>query len=242
MSVIDFHTHVLPEIDDGSVSAEQSVTMLKKAFEHGVKCVVATPHFYANHNSPERFLQKRRESEQKLRQAMEGVLDLPTLKIGAEVHFFEGISDCEFLRDMAIDGTKCVLIEMPMKPWSERNLQELMGIRQKLKLTPIIAHVDRYIRPFRSHDIPDRLATLPVYVQANANFFIRKTSRRLALRLLGENKIHLIGSDCHDTDKRAPNMNGAITVITRAYGDKAISRINKLENKILASMPENADV
>lgn len=242
MSVIDFHAHVLPEIDDGSSSVEQSILMLRELYNQGVNCVVAAPHFYANHHSPERFLQKRRVSEQKLRDAISSLSDLPKLCIGAEVHFFEGISDCEFLRDMAIEGTDCVLVEMPMKQWSERNLQELMGIRQKLKLTPIIAHVDRYISPFNSHGIPESLSRLPVYVQANASFFIRRTSRRYALKLLSQDKIHLLGSDCHDTDKRAPNIAGAVQVITRALGDKAIFRLNALEHKLMPSLPSDSNV
>ena len=187
-------------------------------------------------------MQKRRDAEQKLRTAISSLSDLPTLCIGAEVHFFEGISDCEFLRDMAIEGTDCVLVEMPMKQWSERNLQELMGIRQKLKLTPIIAHVDRYISPFNSHGIPDQLATLPVYVQANANFFIKKTTRRYALKLLSQDKIHLLGSDCHDTEGRAPNISGAVHVITRALGEKAVYRINALEHKLMACLSSDSIV
>ena len=242
MSVIDFHAHVLPEIDDGSSSVEQSIIMLRELHNQGVGYVVAAPHFYANHHTPERFLQKRRDAEQKLRTAISSLSDLPKLCIGAEVHFFEGISDCEFLRDMAIEGTDCVLVEMPMKQWSERNLQELMGIRQKLKLTPIIAHVDRYISPFNSHGIPDQLATLPVYIQANANFFIKKTTRRYALKLLSQDKIHLLGSDCHDTDKRAPNIEGAVHVITRALGEKAVYRINALEHKLMACLSSDSIV
>ena len=242
MSVIDFHAHVLPEIDDGSASVEQSIILLRELHNQGGGYVVAAPHFYANHHTPERFLQKRRDAEQKLRTAISSLSDLPKLCIGAEVHFFEGISDCEFLRDMAIEGTDCVLVEMPMKQWSERNLQELMGIRQKLKLTPIIAHVDRYISPFNSHGIPDQLATLPVYIQANANFFIKKTTRRYALKLLSQDKIHLLGSDCHDTDKRAPNIERAVHVITRALGEKAVYRINALEHKLMACLSSDSIV
>ncbi|MBQ8894610.1 MAG: capsular polysaccharide biosynthesis protein [Clostridia bacterium] len=232
MSVVDFHTHILPGIDDGANHTAQSLEMLRRQAEQGVEVVVATPHFYPSHDSPRRFLARRRESEERLRAAMEEIPGLPKLLVGAEVYFFEGISDCEFLREMAIEGTDCVMIEMPMDHWSDRNLQELVGIRQKLKLTPIVAHVDRYIRPLQTHGIPQRLAELPVYVQANAGFFEKKSTQRMALRLLREGKIHLLGSDCHNLDSRAPDLEAAVRIIQRVLPD-ALSRINHLESKIM---------
>ena len=49
--MIDFHTHILPLMDDGSKSIEESIKMLKMLSAQGVKRIVATPHFYANDES-----------------------------------------------------------------------------------------------------------------------------------------------------------------------------------------------
>ena len=49
--MIDWHSHVLPQMDDGSKSAEESLAMLKMQSEQGVDTVIATPHFYANDES-----------------------------------------------------------------------------------------------------------------------------------------------------------------------------------------------
>ena len=57
----DFHTHILPGVDDGSPSVEDSLAMLRKEAEQDVWQVLATPHFYANVDSPDSFLQKRRK-------------------------------------------------------------------------------------------------------------------------------------------------------------------------------------
>ncbi len=235
MPLVDFHTHILPGIDDGSRSVEQSIAMLQNEARQGIRKVIASPHFYPNHESPQRFLAKRQEAEKRLREAMKDVPDLPEVLVGAEVYFFEGISDCEFLHDMAIAGTDYVMIEMPMKPWSDRNLQELVGIRQKQKLTPIIAHMDRYMRPFQNHKIPDQLADLPVLIQVNAEFF-KGWNQRLALRLFKHKMIHLIGSDCHNLNTRMPNMELAVQALTRAYGEDALQQIIRTEEKILAQM------
>ena len=57
--VIDFHSHILPGIDDGSASVEQSIAMLRMEAEQGIDHVVATPHFYPQYDTPEHFLRKR---------------------------------------------------------------------------------------------------------------------------------------------------------------------------------------
>ena len=59
--MVDFHTHILPKMDDGSRSSEESVAMLRMLAEQGIKRVVLTPHYYPEAESPEDCL-RRRES------------------------------------------------------------------------------------------------------------------------------------------------------------------------------------
>ena len=129
------------------------------------------PHFYARYETPEEFLRKRDHAEEILRAEMKGIDRLPQLSVGAEVYFFRGISESEFLPQLTIQGNRCILIEMPPSPWTESMYRELENIWCRRQITPVIAHIDRYIRPFRTFGIPERLAELPVLVQANAGFF-----------------------------------------------------------------------
>lgn len=231
--VTDFHSHILPGIDDGSKSLEESIAMLKKEAEQGVTRVVATPHFYAHHDSPERFLARRARAERRIREEMEKHPGLPELHIGAEIYFFSGISDSDILKQLTIDQKGCILLEMPVSPWSDSMFREIADIPAKQGLTPIIAHVDRYIGPFRTHGIPERLEQLPVYVQANASFFLRTSTRSMALRMLKENRIHLLGSDCHNMSTRLPNLGDAADVIRKRLGVKYLDRICDSEYEIL---------
>ena len=96
-TVTDFHSHILPGIDDGSASLQESIAMLKMEAEQGIRHVVATPHFYPRHDSPERFLSRRDDAEARLREEMEKYPWLPSLEIGAEVYFFRGISESDVL-------------------------------------------------------------------------------------------------------------------------------------------------
>ena len=230
--VTDFHTHILPALDDGSSSPEESIEMLRMETAQGIEHIVATPHFYPHSHDLARFIERRRRAEEQLRAALEQHADMPRISIGAEVHYFAGISDFDKLSEFAVDNGKFILVEMPHAPWSKKMYQELADISAKQGLTPIIAHVDRYISPFKKHKIPEQLANLPVLVQANASFFLQSGTRRMALRMLQEGQIHLLGSDCHNCSSRPPNLEKAVQVIERRLGYEAIERIRHYENRV----------
>ncbi len=229
----DFHTHILPGIDDGSASLEESLAMLRKEAEQGVKRVVATPHFYAQIDTPRHFLDKRSEAAERLQQRLAQEPDLPQVVLGAEVYYYRGISDSDILSQLTVGRSKYILIEMPEAPWPEHAWQELENIQVKQGLTPIIAHVDRYITRWRQHGIPERLQQLPVLVQANAGFFLRPGTRSLALRMLEQEQLHLLGSDTHNTTTRPPNLSKAAGLICKRLGQFAIKRIKQYEKLVL---------
>lgn len=235
MSIVDFHSHILPGVDDGSASVEQSIAMLKMEKAQGIQKVIATPHFYAQHDKPEHFLSRRAEAECRLREEMAHHSDMPELEIGAEVYYFNGISDSDVLTQLTIGKKRFILIEMPMPPWSERIFKELEYIWIKQDLMPIVAHIDRYIAPFQTFGIPKRLEALPVMVQANASFFLEKATKRMAFRMLRQGKIHLLGSDCHDLKERKPNLGEAVQLIRRQFGSDMIAYLNAHEDEVLAS-------
>ena len=79
--MIDLHSHILPQMDDGSRSVDESLQMLAALAAQGVTDVAATPHFYASENSPERFLARRRHAWQRL--APHLTASLPTVHLGA---------------------------------------------------------------------------------------------------------------------------------------------------------------
>lgn len=235
MSVVDFHTHILPGIDDGSASAEESIAMLRQEERQGIQHIVATPHFYADRDTPERFLSRRQAAAQQLREAIgrQQWSLLPQLRLGAEVYYFRGISEWDALEELSIEGTSCILIEMPSPPWTEQMYRELERIAFHRGLTPIIAHIDRYIAPLRTYGIPNRLRKLPVLVQANSSFFLHPNTRRMALRMLKRGEIHLLGSDCHDLTDRAPNLQRAIQVIQRKPDSNIFQSVEHYQARVL---------
>lgn len=229
--ISDLHTHILPGIDDGSASLEQSVAMLGIQWEQGVKTVVLTPHFYPRTDTPEQFLRRRAQAFSDLREAV-GDKSLPRMVCGAEVRYFHGISDCDCLEQLTIGDGRCILIEMGTPPWTGQMLGELEDIYRKQRLIPVLAHIDRYISPWRYGAVLKSLQKLPVMLQANGSFFLRPATRALALRMLKDGQIHLIGSDCHDLADRRPNLDRVVDVICRRLGPEALERIRENETVI----------
>ena len=227
-NVTDFHTHILQQVDDGSKSIETSLNMLREEYNQGIEKVVLTPHFYPNHDSPQRFIERRNKAEIKLREEMAKNKELPEIRFGAEVYFFDGISDCEFISQLSIEGGKSIMVEMPMRRWSDRIICELDGIRQKQSLTPIIAHIDRYVE-LLDKSVFLKLSEMGVLIQANAEFFISRKTRKNALNMLSRGDIHLLGSDCHDMSERKPNLKEALDIIIANLGEEAVEFINGCE-------------
>jgi len=230
--IVDFHSHILPGIDDGSGSMEESVEMLRAMKQQGISGVVATPHFYASHDYPEKFLKRRQEAFERLRDAICDE-ELPQVYTGAEVAYFHGMSRSDALEDLVIAGTRAVMVEMPVGTWTQSMYDELERIHTVRGLVPVVAHVDRYLSPLRSLGIADNQARLPVLVQANANFFLRKNTARKALGMLRKEQIHLLGSDCHNMSQRPPNLGAAVEIIKNNLNEEALLKIQGWQTEVL---------
>lgn len=206
--------------------------MLRLCRQQGIRRVIATPHFYAWQDTPEAFLKKRNDAELLLRQQMLSQGGVAPMSVGAEVAYFRGISESEEMADLTLRGTEYLLIEMPKAPWTEGMYEELSALRSR-GLVPIIAHVDRYIRPFKIHGIPALLQELPVLVQANASFFLNPDTAAMALKMLSAGQIHLLGSDCHNLTDRRPNLGEAVDLIQRKLGRTALASIREHQREVL---------
>ncbi len=231
MNIIDFHTHILPRMDDGSHSVGESLEMLRAEAAAGIKTVAVTPHFYADLDTPETFLKRRSEALEKLEEKMTD--GLPDLLPGAEVAYFEGMKNCGLLSEMTICGTGLLLIEMPMGKWSERMFSEILQLAENLSITPLLAHIDRYgvtrdeIRLLKKFVINGGL------IQANAGAFLHFATAGKMIKMINDNLVHLLGSDCHNVSTRPPNLGEAVEKITKKAGPAPITIIEAAQSRII---------
>ena len=82
-SYIDFHTHILPEIDDGCRTVEESISLLQESARQEVRLIVLTPHFYADRDTPSHFFERRDTALGALQKNWRE--KTPILVLGAEV-------------------------------------------------------------------------------------------------------------------------------------------------------------
>lgn len=221
--MIDWHNHILPGVDDGSRNLAESVAMLKMQMAQGVTTVIATPHFYANDESVEAFLERRNAAFRELKSKLPE--DAPEILLGAEVGYYQGISRMENLKELRIQNSKLLLIEMPMTVWTEYMVRELVELAGKSSFQIVLAHIERYLN-IQKTSVWERLYENGILMQANASFFSRFISKHKALALLKEEKINFIGSDCHNTTSRPPMLREAFDVIQKKLGSEHIDQMN----------------
>ncbi|MBQ3046351.1 MAG: hypothetical protein IJD49_10410 [Clostridia bacterium] len=214
--MVDFHSHILPQMDDGSSGVEESFEMLSALARQGVETVIATPHFYANDESVSDFLARREKSFAALNASVGK--GLPDILLGAEVKYYEGISRMAGLEALCIGNTGLLLLEMPMKRWTEYTLRELIDISCSGKIILVLAHVERYLS-FQSSGTIDYLLKNGILLQINAGFLCGTFSKRKALGLLKRQAVHFIGSDCHNMSDRPPDIGRAYEIIRKKLGN-----------------------
>lgn len=231
--VTDFHTHILPEIDDGSRSVEESVEMIHSQLHQGVKNIFLTPHFCGKLSYPEDFLEKRRNSFERLKSAIAHDGQQPNFVLGAEVEFCPRMSQWEQLSLLTLGNTDYILIEMPAIRWTDEIFDELRAINIKRGLIPILAHLERYLPLLGINRFMKTLSELPALLQVNCSFFNEKRTRNLALKLLREQKIQLVGSDCHGSAWRPPCMALTREILLNCTTPEVHSYISKIEESVL---------
>lgn len=218
--MIDMHSHILPNMDDGSDSVETTHKMLQMLQQQGVTTVAATPHFYAYKDNPADFLRRREES------LARDTWEL-TLLPGAEVAYFDGMSRCRELKEMEIGDTGLLLVEMPFGKWTGRMIEELIRMPMELGLTPLLAHVERYRG---RNQLPKFLAELSgqqVAMQCNAEAFLTAGTRGWALSMIKKGYVQFLGTDTHNLTDRAPKYSAAVQLIEKKLGREVCEKITK---------------
>ena len=229
--MVDFHSHILPCIDDGSQSVEESVELLAMLSEQGVETVVATPHFFAERESIEDFLKRRQSSYEAL--CAELPQGMPKIVLGAEVKYYNGICHLEDLRKLCVGNSNMLLLELPMSKWTEYTVREVIDLSNSKGITVVLAHIDRYLA-FQDNDVWGRFLESGILFQVNASFFTERRSRRKAFSLIKNNSIHFLGSDCHRILTRPPYIGQAVEIIEKKLGEEFVALMTEYASSMLA--------
>ena len=234
---VDFHTHILPGIDDGSKDIEESISMIKEDWKQGVRIIVATPHFYADRISESHFFENRDQSEKKLRKCLARMKSVPALEIGAEVHYFRGMAKSDIIDRLTIRGTDLLLLEMPFEQWTEEHLQEIKYMIYHRNLCIILAHVERYYHFQKKKEVWDALMDLPVWKQINTGSLKKKgvfdRSYSWVIHFLKKENRVVFGTDCHNMNERRPNYRSGMDSLKKELTASRIKNFERVEASMI---------
>ena len=196
--IIDFHSHILCEVDHGSESLDTSRSQLKLMKEQGTEIAIATSHFYPEKMTLDHFLNKVALVEEQIADAASEIgIDVC---IGAEVLVCNGLDKFEGLEKLCIRGTSCLLLEIPfVDAFISSAVRTIEHIIDK-GFVVLLAHIDRYL-PKHEYDI-DHLISCGALAQINASAFSTFGIRRKAMSYVEAGYVYALGSDLHEVDKK----------------------------------------
>lgn len=238
--MIDMHSHILPNIDDGSQSIEESVNMLIEAKKAGFTAVVSTSHFI------EEVYNTSKEERKKIIKELEERLHDENIDIeiynAAEAYISTNLN--KFIKEEklpTINETRYLLIELPMNSeiiYLNRIIEQL----KENQIIPIIAHPERYSYVQKNPKILWNLIEEGVLFQSNYGSIIGeygKTAEKTVKKLLKNNMIHFLGTDAHRSKSIYTKMDEALKKIIKVIGEenfKLLSEVNPqkvLQNQII---------
>lgn len=199
----DFHCHCLPQMDDGAQSVEMSVLMLQKLRLQNVGKVIATPHYYHYKEDVASFLQRREVSHNCLLRQMANT-NLPEVELGAEVQLCRGLSKENLSGLCTESGT--ILLELPFSAFKTWMLEEIENITYQFSVTPIIAHIERYLPLYQKEDFKQLFSFEEAVWQVNNSAFSHLKSKLFVQKLIRRGYRVVLGSDAHNLSDRAPNF------------------------------------
>lgn len=220
--MLDFHSHILPGLDDGAPDMDSAIQMARIAVEDGITTMVATPHFIeaSCENHKDVIMEKMRGFQQIL---VDNSIFLKVIA-GAEVYLTPDVPDRLSKGQLMTinNGGRYLLVEFPMTSLP-MYVEEILFEIQIQGITPIIAHPERNLMLTAK---PERILNLVAggcLLQINAGSITGLYGSRIkntAELFVKNGFIHLIGSDAHSAGGRSPRMKKAFSQIERINPEK----------------------
>jgi len=238
--MIDIHTHILPNLDDGAKNVEEALNLCRMAQRDGVKTMIATPHMMEEHYhyDPEVIILKFFELTHVLKKAKVNL----EVVLGAEVHITPNLVQKVIDRKvLTLNNTgRYLLLELPFQRIPPQTKEIIFNLMLK-KVIPIIAHPERIGEvqedPNKLYDFISLGALSQVTAQSLTGKFGSK-AKKCALQLIEHNLAHLIASDTHSTDLRPPGLTAAVKVAGKVVGEEAAQdMVTTIPQWILAGEP-----
>lgn len=239
--MIDIHSHIIFDVDDGPKTLEDSRCLLEESYRQGVRTIISTSHRRKGmFETPEEKIAANFKQVQELAKQ---VADDLTVLYGAEIYYTSDIlKKLEEGTFPSLGGTKYVLIEFSMNtPY--KDIHSALGNVIRLGMTPVVAHIERYHCLENDEDKVSELINMGCYMQVNSSNVLKpklfgdryKFMKKRVQFFLERDLVHFVASDMHNLDDRPPYMQKAYQLIVKKYGAARAEELFKTNQEILLS-------
>jgi len=222
-NLVDIHSHILPGVDDGARTLEESLAMLKVAAQHGTTDIVATPHANSEFRYDPQLIEERFAE---LSQAAQGII---RVHLGCDFHIsFENVQDAlQHPTRYAINRINYLMVELPDSVMPAMARDTLSRLRSA-GMIPVITH------PERNAVVRGRIDTLSQWVEDGCLLQITgqsllgrfgREAERSSDALLRRGLVHFVASDAHDCENRPPRLDEAYQRVLSRYGSQTAEEL-----------------
>lgn len=215
----DIHCHILPNLDDGARSMEQTIAMMNIAVDEGITSMICTPHYHlgrvvAEYNDCEERIKEVREELKKRNINVD-------LYLGAEICYFsEAVDEVDEGRIHTMAGSSYVLLEF--EPSVEyRRIRTAVNEFTMAGYVPIIAHIERYDCMIMAMDEVSELISMGALIQINASSVLGELGfgvKRFIKKMMKNEMVSFVSTDAHSNGHRAPRMRKCYEYVAKKFG------------------------
>lgn len=232
-TVVDIHSHILPEVDDGPKSWDVSVAMCRAAAADGITHMVATPHANDRYDYDREYLRGLIAHLQRL------VGSTPVLSLGCDFHLsYDNLQDAFAHPDRyVIEGTRYLLVEFSNYSVPKQTTDSFLKL-DKIGITPIITHPERnpILREslLRVAEWAEQGCVIQMTGSALTGFWGER-ARRAAYWLLEHQAVHVLATDAHDMEKRVPILSSSRDAAAAICGQKIAEALTEKNPRAIIS-------
>ena len=230
--MIDIHSHIIPNVDDGARSVEETFNILKEAQEAGFTDVILTSHFLLNYyetNAQELIFWK-----EKLQEVLKKQGTKINLHSGMEIYITNQMEELlENKKILTLANSRYMLIELPLAT-NVKYFDYVVYYLEAKGIKPIIAHPERYKCVQKDPDIVEEYIEKGCLIQCNygsiVNLYGREAEKTIKT-LLKKNQVHFLGSDVHRENGTYLIILDAVKKIRKIIGENKINEITTINPK-----------
>ena len=228
--MIDIHSHLIPGVDDGSQSLEESLSLLKQAEQDGITELITTPHFMKNGE----FRTKAPELVQRfneLKQVYKGPIKL---HLGNELYIHPDLPELlEKGEVLTLAESETILVEFPFQDYKDEYDEILYELALRYRV--IIAHPERYSYVQDDPNFCLRWLNEGYYLQANQNSLFKKETKKVLISMIEHGFVSFVASDAHN-EHRPCVLSESREFLAKEFGNTiAFQLIEENPRKILSN-------